>query len=203
MSDGLIIALALALVVLGRRRNEPSGEWPSGWTWPVPDLVVKGVRWPSEISQEYRDTATHAHLGVDIMFRSPSPPPTYSVPNGVEVPIVAARAGTLWSVSLSPRGWQVVIDHGPPWATYYQHLSSIDPVLVAASAAGQTGEARSAAPLQLAAGQRLGVMGYDPLDGNRVVHLHFAVWYGGAGDSASIDPRKAMSKWPKQTFMIP
>lgn len=202
MSDGWVIALVIAFAALGGRRRAP-GAWPSGWMWPVPDLVVNGVRWPSEISQEYRDTSTHAHLGLDIMYRNPLPPPTYAVPPGVDVPVLAARAGTLWSVSLSPRGWQVVVDHGPPWATYYQHIRSIDPLLVAAVAAGQTGEAKGTAPLQLAAGQPLGIMGADPLDLNHIVHLHFAVWYQGYGNAASIDPRKDMQTWQRQTLTIP
>lgn len=99
------------------------------------------------------------HLGVDI--------------RGAEgAPIVAARDGTVWSVGETERGHSVVLDHGPPWATFYQHLKTV------AVEKGQT----------VKAGDVIGTMGHDPTDAQLITHLHFATWYKGAGNAASVDP---------------
>lgn len=141
-------------------------EWGTGWVFPVPDGEDRAI-----ISQEYKPLV---HLGVDIMFRSRG---IYYANAGVS--IVAARDGVVWSSGMSPRGISVVIDHGPPFATFYQHLESSDVVK------GQ----------RVFAGEKIGTMGIDPLDAQHVRHLHFAVWYKGSGDSASIDPTTQMANW--------
>ena len=37
------------------------------------------------------------------------------------------------------------------------------------------------------AGQPIGIIGADPQDPNGIAHLHFEMWFGGAG-RAAIDP---------------
>jgi murein DD-endopeptidase MepM/ murein hydrolase activator NlpD len=120
------------------------------------------------------------------MYKGPA---GYFVPDGA-VPVLAARDGKLWSIQRTARGWGIVLDHGPPWATYYQHLDSVSPDV----AAMQRG-----APIR--AGQPLGVMGSDPTDGGHVRHLHFAVWYQGHGDQASVEPD--MRTWRVAAFTMP
>ncbi|TMQ12301.1 MAG: M23 family metallopeptidase [Deltaproteobacteria bacterium] len=75
----------------------------------------------------------------------------------------------------TPHGWTVIIDHAPrKLATYYTHLSAL---LVAAKD-------------KVSAGTPIGIIGADPLDGQRVVHLHFETWRGGASDR--FDPQPFM-----------
>lgn len=195
IDDELLIGggILLAMLTLGR-----SIEWGDGWVWPIPDLIDRSpagvdrtlVPQVPTVSQEFRGASDpRPHLGVDLMYRARGWPRNFTAPPGV--PVAAARSGTLWSVSRTPRGWAVVVDHGPPWATFYQHLEAVDPAV----AKGAQGVARGGPGMQLAAGQRLGVMGSDPTDGGHVRHLHFATWYKGAGDAASVDPEKAMQTW--------
>lgn len=183
--------LALAAVALTRKRT-PNITWDDGWVWPVPPMRPwkGGPVYNPEVSHEFEDPE---HFGVDIMYRRKSrqdlvqafPPGT---PDGnakwfapSRTPILAARAGKVWSVQKTAKGWNVVLDHHAPFATWYQHLET--PSVVA----GQS----------VTVGQPLGFMGWDPLDAERLRHLHFAVWYQGHGDAASIDPAAAMSRWPR------
>jgi murein DD-endopeptidase MepM/ murein hydrolase activator NlpD len=106
--------------------------------------------------------------------------PGFFAPPGV--PILAARPGTVWSVTKSPKGWSVVINHGAPFATYYQHL---DMVVVAKG-------------MPVIAGTMLGTMGWDPQQGASAFrHLHFAVWLNGHGDASSVDPGSVIGKWTR------
>ena len=164
--------LVLAAVVL--TRDTP--DWRGNWVWPVPTWVESGVAHFAVISQEWRSPD---HLGVDILYRVGG---QWTAPE--DTPIIAAREGVVWSVDETARGHSVVIDHGAPWATFYQHLSSV------AVAKGQ----------QVAAGDTLGIMGSDPTDAAHVRHLHFATWYKGAGDVASVDPARAMVSWRRVTW---
>lgn len=91
----------------------------------------------------------------------------------------AARDGTLWHVGRGGHGRFVVIDHGAPFATFYTHLSS---VLFQDLSKGAGG-------IRVKRGQRLGVIGYSPLDPDRLMHLHFEIWYRG-GSGSHVDP------WP-------
>ena len=142
------------------------------------------------VSQEFRGGGPAPHYGVDLMYGRPG---AYFVPDGA-VPVLAARAGALWSVHQTARGWGIVIDHGAfgPFATYYQHLESVAPNIAAAPKG-----------TPIAAGTPLGVMGSDPTDGGHVRHLHFAVWYQGFGDSASVDPADAMAGWVRPLYRMP
>lgn len=190
--DGLWLVGGVILLVMSSTSESSVVNWGDGWVWPIPDVeetTSNGLRvLPATISQEFR---RGSHSGVDLMYLDPDVRARrFRVPVGT--PVLAARAGRLWSVSRSPRGWQVVVDHGAPFATYYQHIEEVDPE-IASAATGKNGA-------QLAAGTRLGTVGFDPTDAARVRHLHFAVWVNGYGDSASVDPAQAMKTWGRSSW---
>jgi murein DD-endopeptidase MepM/ murein hydrolase activator NlpD len=121
------------------------------------------------------------HGGVDIMYRRrPADPWKAGTPNATPNWVMpdhraalAASDGVVWSAANTPRGWTVVIDHAPrKLATYYTHLSSL---LVTAKQ-------------PVSAGTPLGIIGFDPLDAEKIMHLHFEVWRGDASDR--FDPQR-------------
>lgn len=177
--DGAVYVIGgLILLAMANERNRI--DWGIGWLWPIPDLMNPADATqliPARISQEYRATGV-PHRGVDLMWQQAG---QWFAPEGI--PVAAARPGRVWSVDRSPRGWEIVIDHGPPWATYYQHVAEVYPGIVK----GATVDA----------GTLLGTMGVDPTDPQHVRHLHFAVWFKGSGDTASVDPAEAMVKWAR------
>lgn len=193
--DELFVLAVLGVLLMVSRRI----EWGSGWVFPVPDLVITNDLYPATISQEWRYPD---HLGVDIMFRRRNGKPAnvdhgagedWFAPEGT--PIYAAKDGKVWSAGRSPRGWDVVLDHGPPFATFYQHLALLMVPLTVDGKRMDNGQEYT-----VKAGDLIGYMGYDVTDPEEVRHLHFAVWYNGAGDNASVDPAGAMQSWPhKQT----
>lgn len=164
-----IIAIGVVMLIF-----QSSPDWGGGWVFPVPDRSSPLVR--AEVSQEFKPGQ---HMGVDIMYREGG---KWTAPIGT--PVVAARSGVVWSVNQTPRGWNVVLDHGEPWATWYQHLASV---------VVQKGD-------RVEAGRELGVMGADPTDPQGLRHLHFAAWYKGNGDKASVDPQAAMKAWRRVTW---
>ena len=186
------VAVSVLAGILLAMRDSKSIAWGSNWVWPIPEIhLLGGLVYPPVISQEWRASGS-PHYGVDLMYERAPGRRSFFVPD-VDVPVLAANGGTLWSVERTPRGWAVVIDHGKPFATFYQHLREVDPVIAAGAQGVHHG--KWGPPMVIASGQRLGVMGADPLDAAHVRHLHFAVWYQGAGDSASVDPSTEMSKW--------
>ena len=64
-------------------------------------------------------------------------------------------------------------------ATFYTHLERL---LVTPTANVKAGE-------RVRAGQPIGIIGADPLDGEHLKHLHFEIWLGGPKDA--IDPAPA------------
>jgi len=148
------------------------------------------------------DGSRMPHGGVDIMFRRASrddladefPPGTpngsrlFYMPDGV-LALAASRA-FVWSAGWTPKGYAVVLDHDvrqlgarQPWATFYAHLSRL---FVDETSRGRGGQL-------VEAGQPLGVVGYSPLDSQRLMHLHFELWRGGA--AARVDPAPHMRAW--------
>lgn len=203
--DETLLLLALGAVLV--MTYDPV-EWgdPSLWAWPVPDLIT-GDEVPAYFaaaqSQEFRRPD---HLGVDLMYRhapGDAAYPATATDHGnaqwfapLQTPVLAARDGVVWSVDRSPRGIEVVIDHGKPFATYYQHLAST--LLPVGTRNGKTPNGMA---LHVKAGQQIGVMGFDPTDPEGLRHLHFAVWYGGNNDS-SVDPERAMRSWRRSTWRL-
>lgn len=159
-------------------------DWGTGWVFPAPVLVYASSGQYPQITQGFRAAD---HRGVDICYDMGQGPrkTMWGAPPGT--PVLAARGGTVWSVTHTARGWAVVLDHQPPFATFYTHLSEVDPSL-------QKGR-------PVAAGQQIGVMGADPTDAEHVVHLHFEVWHGGASDKA-IDPAPAMASWTRYELRV-
>jgi murein DD-endopeptidase MepM/ murein hydrolase activator NlpD len=172
-------AMLFLALMMGKRQV----AWGEGWVWPVPEMHQATRVLSPVISQEFRGrTAAHPHYGVDIMYPGGVALDHEAFWMPVGVPALAARAGVVWSTQHTGRGWNVVLDNGPPFATFYQHLAG--PPLVRA---GQ----------RVAAGDQLGEIGADPMDAAGLRHLHFAVWYKGHGDEASVDPGSVLSSWPK------
>lgn len=200
----MLALLGLGLLVFTRKRV----SFDADWMWPVPPILVGGVRYNPVITDGWGvRSGGVTHPGVDIVYprRSPSDLAQrfpVGTPNGgrtwfapgppgakTPVPVLAARAGKVWSVEKTARGWAVVIDHGNPFATFYQHLEDVDLPRHKSGKNLATG-----AETRIAMGQRIGVMGFSPQDAERVRHLHFEVWHSGSADAA-IDPEAAMSSW--------
>lgn len=192
-------------------------EWGEGWAWPVPDLITAdGTRYPATVTQEFRGLQ---HPGVDVMYarRSAHDMPAYpageKAKDGLttiatakffapsDTPIIAARDAKVWSVLSSPNGIFVVLDHGPPWATMYGHLSSCVLPLMTPEQAKKT-------PHTVKAGDVIGVMGaglnVNPakglVDSQHLRHLHFEAWYKGAGPNAAADVAAVIGTWKRSTW---
>jgi hypothetical protein len=168
-----------------------------GWVWPLPRY--KSGHAP-DISDgpgnNKRDGGSRSHNGADIDYKRKSkselievyrPGSAEGSPGGWyfcprDTPVLAARDGFLWSCTDSDRGIQIVIDHGKPFATYYQHMSRVF------MPRAKRGEQRIA----IKAGQVIGIVGNgSPPSGrqpvNAFIHLHFEIWKDGGADRW-IDP---------------
>ena len=174
--------------------------------WVCP--VVSWHGYQPLVSDGYSATKTGSHRehhGVDVMFKrigdpleasyapgTPNGSRGYFMPNGVVV--VAAADGVLWSCKESPGGLSIVLDHGKLWAgaTYYQHLSK---VFVPFTSSGR-------GKVAIKRGQAIGIVGGSPLDGEKLMHLHFEMWQNGAngvagGADAHVDPvAHGFRSWP-------
>lgn len=169
MRDRRALWLLALLAVISRRRSSTRGvPWDAAWWWPVPPVRYQGRLYQAVVSDGWGSSrGARTHEGLDIVYRGHrtgddlvQPAPFWALPG---TPITAARAGRVARVVKTARGWSVVVDHGGGLSTFYQHL-----------------ETTSVQPRQLvAAGQKLGTMGIDPLDAQRVRHLHFEVWHHG------------------------
>jgi len=161
-----------------------AGPLSGRWVWPVP-------RWNGRapvISNPFGPE----HHGVDVMFArqpsdtlrigSPNSSARFVTPDGMNA--LAASDGVVWSAMQTPRGFAVVIDHGPAKvATFYTHLEKL---LVTPTANAKTGQ-------RVRAGQPIGVIGADPLDAEHLKHLHFELWLGGPNNA--VDPATVMRSW--------
>lgn len=183
-----------AAVVLGSRASVPVP--PGGWVWPLPVLDIGGVEFPPTISSGWGEQRTdHTHRGVDVVYARPHPvkPPFtdgdsagYFLPKGT--PVIAARDGVVWTASVSTRGSYVVLDHGAPWLTFYQHLEALHVPLSTRGKSRVDGRVT-----HVRAGESIGVAGISPLDKERIRHLHFELWLRTYGNA--IDPTAAMRSW--------
>jgi murein DD-endopeptidase MepM/ murein hydrolase activator NlpD len=165
-------------------RSPQSEPLPGRWVWPVGVWNHRKPEITDGFHGQRRDPTNSIsieHGGVDIMYRrQPGDPWRAGTSNGTPLyvmpdhrPALAASDGTVWSAANTPRGWTVVIDHAPrKLATYYTHLSS---VFVTAKQ-------------PVSAGTPIGIIDADPLDGQRIKHLHLEIWRGGANDR--FDPQQ-------------
>jgi hypothetical protein len=167
-----------------------AGPLPGHWVWPVPTWQGR----KPTISDGFGSPRPGGirHGGVDVMFaRLPSDTLRAGTPNGAAhnvmpdgMTALAASDGVIWSATQTPRGFAVVIDHSPTKvATFYTHLEKL---LVTPTANAKAGE-------RVRAGQPIGIIGADPLDGEHLKHLHFEIWLGGPKDA--IDPAPVMRAW--------
>ena len=168
----------LGVFAWSRHRAHETPLAPSGrWVWPLP-------RWNGrapEISDGFGiRKAGVMHKGVDLMYAraagdSANGSAHFVMPDAMHA--IAAGDGVVWSATKTPRGNAVVITHGATWSTFYQHLEKL---LVS------KGE-------RVRAGQPIGIVGADPLDGEHLKHLHFELWRGGPNDA--IAPAPIMKFW--------
>ena len=199
MTDEILAALALGVILVGSVRL----DWGDGWAWPLPSIRVDGRTYPATISDGLGSPRPggRRHDGVDIDYQRSSrsdlvaryQPGTSSgtrgffAPSGV--PVLAARDGRVWSAGRTARGIMVVLDHGKPWATLYQHLDS---TTLARHARGL--DVATGTPTLVRAGDVLGTMGGDPMQGTRAFrHLHFETHHG----RTAVDPSSVMATWAR------
>lgn len=166
MKRSTLIAWAAAGYYLLARESVRTTLDVTTLVWPV---VVLGdddkplmARGGSVITNEYQPPR---HMGVDI-----------SVPGQLKTArafVRAVAAGRVIRAARGDRGIAVLIDHGD-WASGYLHLADVD--------------VKSGAVV--AAGQRLGRMGADPLDPEKIVHLHLQLAPGGH----TVDPEPYLRK---------
>lgn len=139
------------------------------WVWPVPTWNERRPKISDGIGTPRPGGQTHR--GVDIMYaRGSKDPYAPGTPNGSAghvmpdgIVALAASDGLVWSAGQTQRGYSVVIDHSPavPVATYYTHLEKL---LVAPTSRAKAGQ-------RVRAGDPIGIISFDPLDGSRLKHL--------------------------------
>lgn len=195
----LFLVLFVTALLLKRKTDsmEDASHW-NGWVWPVP---IWNGRVPV-ISDGFQKVATpthRKHLGVDVVFRKLSSDPAglpFSSPaftsQDPPPPILAAFDGTIWEAGMSPRGFQILIDHGSVpnlggVTTWYQHLSYLERTW-------KKGD-------KVKAGDVLGTMGHDiSTDAYKLNHLHFQLAFPRSGTPSEdwiVDPSVYMSHWQK------
>ncbi|HEY1811009.1 MAG TPA: M23 family metallopeptidase [Kofleriaceae bacterium] len=175
-----LVAGGIAVYAWSRHREQPV-ELAGRWVRPI-------ARWNGRapvISDGFgmRANGQH-HNGVDLMFArvasdtlragTPNGSQGFVMPDGTHA--LAASDGVVRSAMKTPRGTAVVLDHAGA-STFSQHLES------ASVKAGQ----------RVRAGDPIGIIGADPLDGEHLKHLHFELWRGGPSDA--IDPAPLMRTW--------
>ena len=203
--------VAAAAALLTRRRQAEGSTFPgavqddpandliaqastSAWVFPVPDLGDRQAEVSSGFGTPRTDPdgTKRKHLGADLMFKrrdardliAAYPPKTvngtkrYFMPD--DVPALAASAGTVRFAKKTSVGFTVIVRHPNGWATYYTHMTSV------AVAKGD----------DVVAGQPVGVIGGNPLDGAHLKHLHFELWKHGTR-AGVVDPEPYLDAWTR------
>lgn len=187
---------------------EVESDKGGGWWWPIPTLLAPdGTLYSGEVSSDgrWRNSSRPTHQGQDMMWRRVAGKPPHVKGDGGTAnwwapkgaPVLAARAGVLWSAQRTGTGYTVVVDHGRTpdgiAATAYYHLES----LAVPARKGAAGGPR------IDAGQLLGAMGASPKDAQGVRHLHFEMWTG-AGAKSAVDPTNyGQRNWGRRTWKMP
>jgi murein DD-endopeptidase MepM/ murein hydrolase activator NlpD len=165
--------------------SAPAAELSGRWVWPVPSW---NGRAPAISNGFHTLPNGQHHDGVDLMYTrtasdaalkagSPNGSKGYVMPDGTHA--LAASDGTVWKATKIPTGLAVVIGHSTGLATFYAHLSEL---LV------HQGD-------HVRAGQPIGIIGANPLDGEHLKHLHFEIWCGDGKQPHAIDPEPLMRPW--------
>lgn len=175
-----------------RARGPGPLVWPTKGVWIVPLPIWQG-RHPV-VSDGWGTPRPDGrfHRGADMMYaRNANDRYAPGTPNGSahhvmpdNMVALAAAEGAVWFADWQRTGFSIVIDHGE-WATYYTHLAAL---MVRATQRGKSGQ-------RVRAGDPIGIVGASPLDGERLKHLHFELWHGGAGDA--VDPEPYLRTWSR------
>jgi murein DD-endopeptidase MepM/ murein hydrolase activator NlpD len=113
----------------------------------------------------------------------------FFLPDGTRV--LAAAEGVVRFADWTPRGWSVIIDHADGASTYYTHLEALSVTRTSSSKGAQ----------RVIAGQPLGVVGFDPLDAEKLKHLHFELWLGRSRGLAT-DPAPYVAQWLRVRLVV-
>lgn len=200
LAGGAVVVAHAVPAGAGLEQRPPAGApgLEPAWRWPAP--IWAGRR--PQISDGWgspRDGGARRHRGADVGYwrtkgelpqfapgtRQASRGGAFVMPDGT--PVLAMASGEVWSVTYSDRGIMVVVSHGKPWATFYQHLRTC------------RWPARKGAPGGpiVRAGQPLGEVGngYNPgtADPDGYNHPHVEIWRGGAAESA-VDPKPYLAR---------
>jgi hypothetical protein len=163
----------------------PSDALPGSWRWPVPAWNGRAP----VISNGFHTLPNGQHHdGVDLMYARSAQdaslaPGSSNGSKGYVMPddthALAASDGVVWKATKISTGLAVVIGHGTGVATFYAHL---DELLV------HEGD-------HVRAGQPIGIIGANPLDGEHLKHLHFEIWRDDGTQARAIDPEPVMRAW--------
>lgn len=180
-----------------RPSSRPPGEEPR-WRWPVP--IWQGRR--PQISDGWgspRDGGARKHRGADVAYwrekgtlpeyrpgtRQASKGGAFVMPDGT--PMLAMGDGEVWSVTTTANGIMVVISHGKPWATMYQHMKACR---------WPDRKGAKGGPI-VKAGQQIGVVGNGHQPGTAPAeafnHPHVEFWHGGGAEAAT-DPKPLLAR---------
>lgn len=172
------------------------------WVFPVPDLGDRRPEvsdgWAStrhSVNENTKTTIRRLHLGADIMFRRRRSgeladvyrPGTrhgtkhYFMPD--LVPAIAASTGLVIFAQWTGVGFTVKVFHAEGWTTYYTHLSLVS------VAEGQA----------VVAGQPVGIIGFDPQDRRKLMHLHFELWRGHDDRRGVTNPGPYLAAWERRS----
>lgn len=162
----------------------PLKVWP---TYPLPRLHTP---WRTYMPTESQSYSPPTHYGWDIMYPRADrrdaerwPPGTtdgsrrYFCPPGV--PVLAALPGVVTYARRTRRGGQVTLRHDGELETLYLHLEDL--------------AVEEGWPVQM--GARVGTVGWDPLDAERLRHLHFAIRYRKQWAEAPIGRWNKLAVW--------
>jgi murein DD-endopeptidase MepM/ murein hydrolase activator NlpD len=151
------LLLGVGGYLLMRRSHVPTSLDTTQLHWPVRVLAGATTYLPgrggSRITNEFKPGV---HVGVDIAVPAQL--------TSARADVVAVAAGKVVRAWRHERGWAVLLSH-EDWASGYLHLAELDDAIADGKA--------------VAAGQRLGPMGADPMDPERIVHLHLQLAPGG------------------------
>ena len=189
---------ALAGAAFASRRPSEARRGASTLAPAAPHIVPVPMwgEYVPTISNEY--APAKGHLGVDLMYRRKNPgdqlaafPPRtpngardFFLPDGTRA--LAASDGAVRFADWTPHGWSVILDHRDGTSTYYTHLEVLSAARTSSSKGNQW----------VTAGQPLGVIGFDPLDAERLKHLHFELWLG-RSRSLATDPAPYVATWQR------
>lgn len=172
------------------------------WVFPVPDLGDRRPEisdgWAStrySVDDKAKTSVARLHLGADIMFRrrrrgeladvyrpgTRHGTANYFMPD--MVPAIAASAGVVIFAQWTGVGFTVKVFHPDGWTTYYTHLSLVS------VAEGQA----------VVAGQPVGIIGFDPKDRRKLMHLHFELWRGRDDRRGATNPGPYLAAWERRS----